>query len=147
MSKVPTKLIGGIVVILVLLVGGYFLLFGTSPEEGVGSLSLTSTSTDAANNSFAVLQQLRQLRTISLNTDIFSSPTFRSLRDYGVEIQAQPIGRDNPFIPATFAPSGNVVSSDPTVFEPTNSTSTNDNAENNNPQATTTSGPETGQGF
>lgn len=147
MSKVPTKLIGGIVAILILLVGGYFLLFGTSPEAEVSSLSLTSTSTDAANDSFAVLQQLRQLRTISLNTDIFSSPTFQSLRDYSVEIQAQPVGRDNPFIPATFAPSGNVVSSDPEVFESTDSTSTDNNTENNNSQATTTSGSETGQGF
>jgi hypothetical protein len=38
-----------------------------------------------------------KLRTVSLNSEIFSSPLYKALNDFSVLIPEQPIGRTNPF--------------------------------------------------
>lgn len=45
------------------------------------------------------LQILSELRTLKLDEDIFSDKAFRSLEDFSMELQPQPVGRNNPFAP------------------------------------------------
>lgn len=45
------------------------------------------------------LQLLSELRTLVLDEDIFTDRTFQNLEDFSVELQPQPIGRNNPFAP------------------------------------------------
>lgn len=54
-----------------------------SPLEGVLGRELLTT--------------LARLKSTKLDTSIFSDPVFVSLRDFGVEIAPQPVGRRNPF--------------------------------------------------
>ena len=45
------------------------------------------------------LKLLSKLRTLVLDEDIFVDKVFQSLEDFSMEIQSQPIGRNNPFAP------------------------------------------------
>lgn len=40
---------------------------------------------------------LLELKTISLDSDVFSSKAFSGLKDFSTEIKPQPVGRNNPF--------------------------------------------------
>ncbi|MDD2935516.1 MAG: hypothetical protein PHX25_03530 [Candidatus Pacebacteria bacterium] len=41
---------------------------------------------------------LLEIKSIELRGDVFSDPAFSKLKDFGVELQDQPTGRDNPFL-------------------------------------------------
>jgi hypothetical protein len=49
---------------------------------------------------------LLQLRAVTLDGAIFQDPAFQSLRDFGIQIVPEPVGRENPFapLPASAAP-------------------------------------------
>ena len=44
-----------------------------------------------------LLVALAKLKSTALDTSIFDDPVFMSLKDFGVEIASQPVGRRNPF--------------------------------------------------
>lgn len=46
-----------------------------------------------------VLNLVDRMRNVSLDTEIFNSDTFKSLKDFSVEIPKQPTGRRDPFAP------------------------------------------------
>ncbi len=46
-----------------------------------------------------LLAALALLKTIRLDTSMFTDPLFKSLSDWGKEIPSQPVGRRNPFAP------------------------------------------------
>lgn len=52
-----------------------------------------------------LLAALALLKTIQLDTSIFSDPLFKSLSDWGKKIPPQPVGRRNPFAPFGAKPS------------------------------------------
>ena len=72
----------------------YFMYF-----SGDGSSATLSTTSEASTVTQNLLVQLQNLNTIKLDQSIFNNPVFLSLTDYGVQIPAEPIGRDNPFAP------------------------------------------------
>ncbi len=45
---------------------------------------------------------LLQLRAVSLSGTIFSDPAFQELQDFGTQIIPEPVGRPNPFLPASY---------------------------------------------
>ena len=104
-----TKYIIGGVVLVVLVLGGY-MLFGGSANTQDGSLATSSASAaDTEVDTDAILQRLNRLRNIGIQTQALESQAFLSLLDFSVTIQGQEIGRDNPFVPPTYTPSGDIV--------------------------------------
>lgn len=101
-----TKIIS--VVILVLVLGGAgFLYYSQSSNilsagsvlSGTNSLN-SPTSTPPGPARDQTLQRLNRLEDIDINTEFLSAQTFTSLENFGISIQSQPVGRDNPFIPS-----------------------------------------------
>lgn len=89
------KILAGILVGAVLLVGGYFAFF-----SGGGSSALLSSSSGTAPNSQVskeLLATIGNLKGITLDTKLFEDEAFTSLVDFHVDIPLQPVGRDNPF--------------------------------------------------
>ena len=48
-----------------------------------------------------IISLLNDLKGIELSGEIFNSPMFNGLTDFGVVLTPEPIGRDNPFAPLT----------------------------------------------
>jgi hypothetical protein len=89
-------------IVLVFVVGiGYYTL---SSEDS--SAPLTSSDQAPTESSQELLTVLANLETLQLNEEVFSDQVFLSLSDFGVTIAPEPVGRRNPFLPPTAAPSG-----------------------------------------
>lgn len=104
------NVITAVLVLVVLVGGGYFVLKSKQGSEsktsfvspntqslpiGFGAVSATSNA-GTSNNLIVVLSGLR---TITLDGSLFKDPTFLSLQDFGVPLQEEQIGRYNPFLP------------------------------------------------
>lgn len=92
--------------VLLLLVGGYFIVPSFLPSSPAPSSSLESDggnalagSATAVNGGREFARILVNLEGLRLNDDIFSDPLFRSLIDFSVDLEPQEKGRDNPFAP------------------------------------------------
>lgn len=94
-------LIGGFVLAAVLLL--FFVGSGSEPGVSGGPVSPYLSVAPAAPSSAALgedlLTALALLKTISLDTSVFTDPVFESLSDWGKAIPPQPAGRRNPFAP------------------------------------------------
>ncbi|MEX2369287.1 MAG: hypothetical protein WD552_02775 [Candidatus Paceibacterota bacterium] len=113
-KKIPTKLIiGGLGIVAVLAVLYFFVFSGDSVDTNLSLESTSSTdSVDSEDGDISIpdtdsiVRQLNDLRRLRISDDLFNSPTFLSLKDFSITINPHPIGRDNPFIPSTYVPSG-----------------------------------------
>lgn len=89
------KMLAGILIGAVLLVGGYFAFF-----SGGGSSTLLSSSSGTTGTlqvSKELLAIIGDLKGITLDIELFEDDAFTSLVDFHVDIPLQPVGRDNPF--------------------------------------------------
>lgn len=91
------KMLAGIVIGAIVLVGAYFAFFSGSGSSTL--LSSNSGSSETSKISQELLVTIGDLKAINLDTKIFSDPAYQSLVDFHVDIPLQPIGRDNPFAP------------------------------------------------
>lgn len=89
------------IIIIVLVVAGiaffgynYFGKTSTSTDVLVRESALDSSKIGAE-----VLVALNQLKTLKLDADVFKDKTFMSLVDYSKPLNAEPVGRVNPFSP------------------------------------------------
>jgi hypothetical protein len=90
------KMFAGIIIAVIVLVGGYFAYTSGSSSDTL----LTSTAdTPTAQVSKELLATLGNLRSLSLDTSIFTDAAFVSLVDFGTAIPLEPVGRENPFAP------------------------------------------------
>lgn len=90
------RIIIGVIIVVILLLGFYF--FGSTSKEGDSQLSsnkLDDTGVMGKN----IITLLLELRSLKLNETMFSSNVFKSFNDFGIEIEPQPVGRNNPFLP------------------------------------------------
>ncbi len=87
--------IAGIVVIL-LAVGFLFYLLGDTQES---SSAVTEIAVSPLEGELGreLLMLLAKLKSTKLDASVFTDPIFKSLRDFGVDIAPQPVGRRNPF--------------------------------------------------
>ena len=88
-----------LVIKLIIVAGGlvsYKIFFLSSDTSAPLTSSADVASSPASQNLLAVLTNLK---TIHLDSSIFTSQAFTSLNDFGVEIAKEPVGRDNPFVP------------------------------------------------
>ncbi len=87
------SLLVSIIVIVVLLGGGYWYINNSSPTDVTSSV--LSSSAPASNDS--LLSTLTELRSLTLDSTVFSSPSFKSLTDNTVTLPTVAAGRPNPF--------------------------------------------------
>ncbi len=81
------------IVVVVLAAIGYFYVSGSSaPTTGL-------TAQMSGDVGLAEVNLLNQIQSIQINSGLFQSAEYLSLRDYTVEIPDQPVGRPNPFAP------------------------------------------------
>ena len=81
--------------ILILFCLFFFWLLGTPGDDAI----ITELPASPLNASLGrdLLAALAKLKSTKLDTSIFEDPVFGTLKDFGVEIAAQPVGRRNPF--------------------------------------------------
>ena len=83
------------VVVALVLFGAYYYFFSGSGTADSGALVVTGS--DGQNDQ--ILQLLLKLKSLPIDTSVFQTPVFLSLRDFGQPIPSQPKGRPNPFAP------------------------------------------------
>lgn len=87
------NLIISIAVIIVLFAAGWWYFGqGSSSDQ-----SLLSSSTASSNDS--LLSTLNQLKSLTLDSSIFTEPAFEALQSNTVVLPTVPSGRPNPFAP------------------------------------------------
>ena len=98
-------------VVLVLAVAYLYMSGGSSPSSG----TLTA-GTQYGTVGASELALLNQVRSLSIDTSLFTDPSFLSLVDYSVAIPPQSVGvRPNPFAPLPGMPSQSASSATPTA--------------------------------
>lgn len=96
MEEKPNKknnIIMIVALVAVILFVGYFFLF--SKDESATTSPVSKSSQEIIGND--LLSLILELKKIKLNTELFKSPTFSSLKDFGITLKDQPVGRQNPF--------------------------------------------------
>jgi len=87
-----------IIVILIIIIVA-FTWFGLSDKQPTTSLLSSETRGSESVAEQEILRILLDMRSIRLDSSIFENPSFASLRDFGRDIVAEPVGRTNPFAP------------------------------------------------
>lgn len=68
--------------------------------RGEGSAqTIVTTQTEGGTAEKEVVDTLLALRAVTLSGTIFSDPAFQTLKDFGVQIVPEAVGRVNPFAP------------------------------------------------
>ncbi|OHB18660.1 MAG: hypothetical protein A2749_01190 [Parcubacteria group bacterium RIFCSPHIGHO2_01_FULL_45_26] len=89
-----------VVALVILLILGIKYVSNRSETSQNNQTIVTETFNNKdSTESDEFLKALRNLEHVSLNGEIFSSPIFHSLVDFGLELEERPKGRDNPFEP------------------------------------------------
>ena len=83
--------------VLIIFVGWWFV---TSDNKQEPLLTTEGVGGNGADK--GIVDTLLTLRAVSLSGSIFDDPAFASLRDFGTQITAEPVGRENPFAPISF---------------------------------------------
>ena len=84
------------VIVIILLVIGYFYWKGSTPA---GSDSLLQAQSSTQGIGSAELSLLNQVQSLKIDTSIFQDPAYKTLVDYTVTIPQENVGRPNPFAP------------------------------------------------
>jgi len=78
----------------------YTLFFKGGDTPSPGELQTTSSATSEIEAvTVDLLALLLSLKTLDIDTTIFSDDRFKSLTDFSVALIPQPVGRLNPFLP------------------------------------------------
>lgn len=93
-NKIVILVVGSI---LVAAAGWYIFLRDTA----VTPLLQTEDLTTATGTDKDIVETLLMLRAITLSGTIFTDPAFVTLKDTGIQIVPEPVGRPNPFLPLT----------------------------------------------
>lgn len=94
LNKKTLVILGAALVVVLAL---SFFLFGgreTAPSSGLSSVEESPLGDTVGRD---LLDLLARLKATELKTALFSDPLFLGLRDFGVAIAPQPVGRRNPF--------------------------------------------------
>ena len=90
--------------VLGVIVGGYFAFVSkktdtAAPDAVVSTQGIAQTIAISTNISRTKTELSELKKAVAASVEVFTSPEFRSLRDFSVQVPEEPIGRDNPFIP------------------------------------------------
>ncbi len=92
-SKKPYIIIA---IVVVLAASAYFYFQGTSTSNVSGLLQATGDTSDVSAQVTAILNQIKSLK---IDTALFTDTGYVTLKDYSVPVPAQNVGRANPFAP------------------------------------------------
>lgn len=95
-----------------LIAGGAWFGLGGGGESD----DLLNTEVVAGGNS-DIVATLLALRSVSLDSSIFSDPSFTILRDFGTQILPEPVGRPNPFAPISATATSSAGSASTRAFD------------------------------
>ncbi len=104
----PKKNIIIIAIVTLILLGGAGYFFGFSGSDDLSSVTQTGALGGGgviSKESTDFLSIVAGLRTITIDTSIFTNPAFTQLVDFGVPLTPQPVRNSNPFLPYGFTPS------------------------------------------
>ena len=87
-----------IIAIVVLALIAYFYFSGNSSTNTQSNLTETQSANTAVVGA-RVLNLLRQIKSLKIDTSLFTDRAYLNLLDYSVEIPEVPVGRPNPFAP------------------------------------------------
>ena len=96
LRKYKMTLIGAV------LIAGAFIAYRSYFIDDGKNSALVSQSGDEISGAEVgreIIMLLDELQDINIDGAVFSDPAFRSLIDFEQEVRAEPIGRNNPFIP------------------------------------------------
>ncbi|RJQ34136.1 hypothetical protein C4568_03295 [Candidatus Parcubacteria bacterium] len=93
---VKHKLVAGIV-ILVITAAAWYMLSGSAPADD--AVLMTENVQDIPPEAQELLDSLRRLQEVDLDSPIFANPSFQVLKDFTTPVIPEPIGRTNPFAP------------------------------------------------
>jgi hypothetical protein len=91
-----------LLIIVALVAGAFYMLSqGSSVPPADISLITTTESTVPGTESGdqQIVATLLALHAVTLSSPILQEPAFATLKDFGTQIVAEPIGRSNPFAP------------------------------------------------
>lgn len=95
-----------VVAVIVMVAVVYFYVAGGSLPTGFVLLKPDSLPAEDVSNE--TLSLLNQVKTLEINTSLFSGLEYQTLRDFTVAVPVQGVKRDNPFepIPGVAGPFG-----------------------------------------
>lgn len=96
LAKFKNIIIGAVVVILLLVGYNIFVLNGKS-DTGGALIRSENQSIMTTEYGREIVATLNRLKGINIDPAFFEEPNFTRLIDFSVEIQHQPVGKDNPF--------------------------------------------------
>jgi hypothetical protein len=85
--------------LVILAISGFIIyntFFATSPI-GVGSFVDSTATTTIGSEGQDIIDMANKIKTVSIDSGLFSSPLFTSLVDFDVPSTPEPQGRPNPF--------------------------------------------------
>lgn len=83
--------------LIAVLAGVFFFWFSGRPSDEAPTITAIPASSLDVTLGRGLLVTLAKLKSTALDTSIFDDPVFASLKDFGIEIEPQPVGRRNPF--------------------------------------------------
>ena len=86
-----------VVIILAAIIAYFYYIGGNTAANS--SLETSQETSDAQLAGSRVLSLLNQIKSLKIDTSLFSDPTYQTLRDYTVAIPQEEVGRPNPFAP------------------------------------------------
>ncbi len=95
-------------IVVLFFVYSFFFKDSASAPDKLTTASPEQSELDAVTTDLLAL--LLSLKTLDIDTTIFSDDRFKSLTDFSVELIRQPVGRPNPFLPidgSSFVPQQN----------------------------------------
>jgi len=103
-------LFGG--VLAVVYFGYSYLSSSSAPTPSTTLVASGPGVTSAGGTGADLLALLLDLRSLKLDGGVFGDPVFQSLKNFGVPIPVESIGRPNPFapLPGSAVPTGPVIS-------------------------------------
>ena len=84
--------------IIIISAAAYFMFAPAVPQTD-SLLQADPTNAEGNASSARVLSLLGQIKSLRIDTSIFKSEAYQSLRDYSVDIPELDVGRPNPFAP------------------------------------------------
>ncbi len=88
-----------VVVVIVIAFVLYAYLFKNEKKNDITSFNPNSINANQPGAGKDIIVLLSDLKSIKLNDDIFSNPSFKKLVDFSLPISSEPKGRNNPFAP------------------------------------------------
>ncbi len=87
-------IIGGIVVVALV---AYFYWQGNTTSTGTATLDQTNADNQVVG--VKVFSLLNEIKSLKIDSTLFSDTAYMTLKDYSVEVPTLPVGRPNPFAP------------------------------------------------